>query len=652
MDPVTEIIAHFIGVFNIVVEEQRARMDYDEFKALEKITDEDNELPNINVTVKAPHEFVDYIPHVNYTPPPVDLVPEIIPGLFDEPGTLPDILIESVKDYAFAPEVYSFGFASKFSLSFTITPPGSIVVIAKQTNRLTDNDYVIWDDWDVDVLDSAYFDAGLDALLSSAAGLDPIGSLNLPASEEAIGAIVVGIISELEDLSDAASAFQIASGQQVFGIHVNGEKTDAAPKIDAYLPAKEDEADENAGVSFVEGEGSFEPVPLMEVATGGNFVVNEAYIASYWLDAAVFATMGDYVSIDLISQINVWSDVDSFLGSFISPAAASETLAFNIASFSLESSSSDDEEKDVSGSFPATWAVTRIEGNLVFLNWLEQVNLISDHDVTILSSSGTSTTLTTGDNAAINSLSLFELGTYYDLIVVGGDLYHANVINQINVLLDGDYLSSINEFGTSWDGAVSTGNNLLWNQASIHKIGETSIGSMPDAYMQTAENLKNGVDTIAAGVLGDEAFAGLTGLRVLYVEGSIYDLQTILQTNVVGDADQVSVIASELAGGAQSKWDVETGDNDVINLASIVDAGTDSAVYVAGEAYSDAFLHQAELVSDDPTAGTEAATSLANEAVLFLADGMLEPEGENSESVKPVDPVDPVQPDVMQTMLA
>lgn len=649
MDPVTEVIAHFIGVFNIVVEQQRARLDYDEFKAFEKLSEEERDLPNLNVTVKAPHELLDFVPHVNYMPPPVDLAPEIIPGLFHEPGAVPDVFIES-QGNLFPPAWHSPAFAAQFSLSFTITPPGSIVVIAEQTNRLTDNDYVAWDDWDVDVIDIARFEADLEALLASGADLDPIGDLDLPASEEAIGEIVDGIVSGLEE----APASPVASGQQVFGIHVNGEKAADVPEIDDYLP-KEEEAEEDADeITFVAGQGTVEPVPLMDVDTGGNFIVNEAYIASYWLDASVFATMGDYVSIDVISQINVWSDVDSFVGSYVSSAqvAANPTLAFNIASFSLESSNQGDEAEDLPAVFPKAWAVTRIEGNLVFLNWLEQVNLISDHDMTVLSSSGTSTMLSTGDNTAVNSFSLFELGLYYDLIVVGGDIYHANVISQTNVLLDGDHLSSIGEFGTSWQGALSTGDNLLWNQASIHKIGETTIEAMPGAYAQTAENLKNGTDTITAGVLGDEAFAGLTGLRVLYVEGSIYDLQTVLQTNVVGDADQISVVASQLTAGTQGEWEVETGDNDVVNLASIVDAGTDSTVYVAGDAYSDAFLYQAELVSDDPVTGAEAASALADEAVVFLADGMLEPDGEACEAVEPVDPVDPVQADVMQTMLA
>ena len=74
---------------------------------------------------------------------------------------------------------------------------------------------------------------------------------------------------------------------------------------------------------------------------------------------------------------------------------------------------------------------------------------------------------------------------------------------------------------------------------------------------------------------------------------------------------------------------------------------------IGGKIYSDALLHQASLVSDaDPDLAIGDPTSMASEAVAFLADGMLSDEDESG----------PVAgsgvshywdtPDVMQTMLS
>jgi hypothetical protein len=65
-DKITEVISHFIGMFETSVEEARQKMSYDEFSALQAAKEETPDLPNEDVTVKAPYELDDFNPHVPY----------------------------------------------------------------------------------------------------------------------------------------------------------------------------------------------------------------------------------------------------------------------------------------------------------------------------------------------------------------------------------------------------------------------------------------------------------------------------------------------------------------------------------------------------------------------------------------------------------
>jgi len=68
---------------------------------------------------------------------------------------------------------------------------------------------------------------------------------------------------------------------------------------------------------------------------------------------------------------------------------------------------------------------------------------------------------------------------------------------------------------------------------------------------------------------------------------------------------------------------VTTGANFLINIAELSDFGVDSDVYVQGEQYSDALMHQAGLIVSDPGTQGLGGDGLASEAVAFLADGMI-----------------------------
>ncbi len=111
----------------------------------------------------------------------------------------------------------------------------------------------------------------------------------------------------------------------------------------------------------------------------------------------------------------------------------------------------------------------------MIVNWLEQITFMSDDDVGILSSSGVTTRVTAGDNFSVNDVSLFELGFRYDLIIVGGSVFDANIIHQMNVLFDNDVVGAVANFETAGEGSLSSSGNLLWNQPALRR-SEMQIG--------------------------------------------------------------------------------------------------------------------------------------------------------------------------------
>jgi len=663
MDPITETIAHFVGFFEMAVEEARGRLDYDEFRALKAKAEKDAELRSVDYHGDASFQLTDVDPDLRYIPFDHAVVPltaaNQVQGQYSPPASA-DIGPSSAPDPFLRFDGYLF--PMRLKTEYILTPPGQTAVVVKQTNFLTDNDYLNMSNVDVDMTPVAYFENGLGVLAGEADALDPIGELTKPATEAAIGTLVQDIARIVsDDLGDGPAAtgpanIFVAKGSAVSGIHSNGALVDEAPALSDYLPEDEEE-EENEPVSFVAGEGDVDIAAHVDLDTGSNLLVNEALIANNWIVSPVIAVGGDAIDINLISQINVWSDIDSIGTEFANWIAtdSQSTAAFNIASVTRDITTPQDTgDTDASSMFPTQWTVTRLDGNLVFLDWIEQLSVVSDHDTTVMTKVGSETMVQMGGNTMINAFSLLQMGQYFDLVVAGGGFYHANIISQTNILLDNDFMWAENGFSSSGSASLSTGGNLLWNQASIHTVGQTKFMGMPDHYMQAVNGLGGGSDDLPGAVLSDSAFAGLGALNVLYIGGSIFDFQYISQTNILGDSDQIAMFEESLGDdGTDNGWTITTGSNHLINIASIVDSGVDGTVYAGGEIYSDALLYQAELISDDPLGTLGDPSDLASEAVVFLADDMLEPDlGDDEGGAIGADAPEAVHVDVMQTMLA
>ncbi|WP_457939186.1 hypothetical protein [Mesorhizobium sp. 10J20-29] len=655
---ITETIAHFIGIFEISLEEARGREAYDEFRAHAALAEEEAELKVFDPNLSESYTLVDVSAQIRY-----------FPGF--DPLVLIDISTHASANYVGVPlsnpwyttpgrlsPPHSSASGGTGRPALEIDPPGSIGIVAVQSNFATDHDILTMGDVEADWLSTALFDQATQSLREQASLIDPIAPLTRPDSEGAVSRLADQLLAELAEptpAGDEMAEVHTHTGSGMLGIHVNGAAVDEGPDFADYRPPEADE-EEAENAPFVAGAGELDFVASMELGAGHNVLINEVFIGSSWTVSPVFAVVGDSVTINAIVQTNVWSDSDRIDATFASWADAEsvETTALNIASFVVQATTPEDSgEQDGPTGFPSHWVFTTITGNLSLINWIEQYNYLSDHDIITVTARGSKAVVEAGGNVEFNTFSLLELGFYYDLVVVGGSIYHVNLIEQQNILFDNDIISALPGFQTTGSASLATDGNLLWNEARIHVVGQSDFQAMPDHFRTAAEGLANDDPGGLAGVLHDDAFAGMSALRVLYVSGNILDLQYISQTNVLGDADQISVFGEGIEGFDDTDWSITTGGNDLINSATIYDSGVDSTLYVGGDVYSEALLYQAELISDEPLPLQLAAASdsLANEAVLFLADGMLEIDSAEPETI--VAPTsDVVSVDPMQTMLA
>jgi len=665
MDKITETIAHFIGLFGIAVEEARLRKDYDEFQAQRALEREQPDLINVTVEGRAPYDLIGMDPGLLYQPLVPGLVPETAWSNVDyRPPQIPELSAAFPGNQASLISGIGFrGGASSHQPGLQIEPPGSIAVRINQEIRLSDNDYVGAGGHGLKFSPAADHGAEMAALLQGAARHAPFANLDAPGSVEEIEDFLLEAGPALTTFAkgygeEDGDAF-VVSQEVIEGSFVNGAPATELPKLADHLPdEEEDEANEPDPVDSVSGTGTVETEASVDLVAGSNTMVNSAVLTNNWLGGGVMAAVGDCVEINAIVQVNAWSDTDA-IGSCVSgwkfdPTEATE--AFNIAMFArVDPAAGKAAPGDgaSAGDFPKHWAVTKIDGDLISMNWIEQFSFVTDNDIHVLSSSGVTTMVTTGGNTTLNDVSLAELGFYYDLIIVGGNIYDGNFIHQMNVLLDNDLIGGVNGFGTTGEASLSTSGNLLWNHAEIVTVGGTGgFEAMPAHYKKAAENFEAGRNDLPTDILHDSAFEGLAGVRVLYVSGNILDLQYVKQTNILGDSDQVAMALNGIDDSfPNADWTVSTGSNALINAAQIVDVDLTGKTYVGANHYSDEILIQAEFVSPNPDLGGRDPDVLVNEAIAFLDDDIAGPGDDHTASV--LQPShDASHADLMQTMLA
>ncbi|MDS9467686.1 hypothetical protein RGQ15_08895 [Paracoccus sp. MBLB3053] len=562
--------------------------------------------PRGNEAETGPNDQGLFAPSVDFTPEVTPVVPVSNPGvplLGGQPGP--------------------------WDWDWTLPPPGSVATYIVQQSILHDGDLLL----PAPGVLPPEFDGKLGDLYVQASQLGVTLDLALPQNEDAFLEMARAFARSHppENQPDGAevSTFQ---GAAVKGQILNGQAVEVAPQLEKLLPAY------RAEILADEGHDN---AAQHELVVGNNMLLNEAHINTAWIAAPVlYASQGIY-SYGVVSQVNVWSDIDHIAGP--NPVQAA-TNAVNYASFSSLSNPAPHLVAGA-GDAPQYWVTATLEGSLVSFNWIDQYNLISDDDITSVTFHANETLMLIGENGALNSVSLAELGYQFDLIIIDGYIINLNSIQQTNILLDDD-----NIVLQAKSGEISSSDNLLMNSATITTIGETSFAGTNAGIASVIDSSPDGQFVLPPEVLADPNFAGLQVVRVLHIQGDLVSVNVIRQTNVLGDSDQVDAMAADLLD-SDGDIRVVAGSNVLANTASITEYGVDATLYSSGEYYTDALLHQAELVSEPLNLTTEGAPVLASEAVLFLAEGMIG--DHDADRTTPVHHDDAAVPsDIMETVLA
>lgn len=657
-DVTSEIVAHFIGYFELSVEDMRVRLDYQQFvyrPEADYVPEEhDVAVPDLLQN----YALASFNPHVGYAAPDWAITGHArFPSAEAELSTTsPRIAaLERPQDIDDPSHHRMHALAPQESEALLST-----IALINQTIVLDDNDLVIIGEFSGNVV---FVSGSAETILDfQAQAHNIIGALlDTPDfyNPSGIGDFVINTAARIDHLADNPALDNASVITTPSGTYINGVAAEEAPDLLEHLPVKlaevmghepEEAADDAPAESVVFDETA----PSLTLDAGGNLLANTAVVVNGGLNASVMAVQGNYHQLDAIIQINAYSDHDTVVGApggSIMPSA--ETLAYNIASFETKTLDTLAKAAEVNpGAMPLSWNVTVVSGDLIFVEWMKQFTFQSDQDLHVLSAMGHNTTVTTGENVGLNAISFVDLGKYFDLVIVGGSLYDANIIVQTNILYDNDTIQYLGDHHAN-AGNVATGGNLLWNEASILNVGPSEVTSgVPDHYNQAASALAAGDRDMPTGFGQDALFEGLNMLRVLYVAGDIYDLRYLQQTNVLGDADFVALQQAKLIGDEPgTQWDINTGANALVNKAQIIDYdGVGNTAYVGGEHYSDSILIQANILAADN--GSHGGDALVNEVIAFLdhdAPDLLANDGPFSSSTISHDGP---PADIMQTVLA
>ncbi|UWQ22432.1 hypothetical protein [Jannaschia sp. W003] len=667
MDATTGIIARFIGLFAVAVEEARMRAQHDSFAGHAARAEDPGPLGGHHPHITSSHQLEGFDPGLDYdagieqmlpgTPEVEHLIspPELTPlpadwGWQDEPDTpaAPDVPANPPGTDGPGPGVPPALTPTPVPVPEPtpgpvappmppMPPPGSVATITVQTAALSDADvFGTLEPPDTGSAPGLAHHVSLAAAVAEeaqAAHGVPSGAIAEPGAfgetEWAAGARAVS--------TDAVAPFggkaADAGGGGTWTVHVvedveshaakfvDGEAVDALPALP--LPAPEEDEDEDDGDAFES-----------EVVTGGNLVVNAVNVTSAWVDAPVIAVMGDAVEVEAISQVAATVDRDVVIGrdadGALAPAAGGGVPGFeaprsyNAASFSKQESQFKPITEAEGGVAPAGWAIARVEGDLVSYNVFDQQIFVTDTDTVSVTSA--SSRIISGENVVFNDADLGIFGLAYDVIFVGGDMVKMTTIHQTSVLYDSDTIvlpgagASVPS-GASAAGAapaLATGGNVQANVASLSTVGIDAYASLKAGFEAAGASLAAGGADLSGIADGFLVHGGMP-LLALWIAGDFVEVTVVNQMNVLGDSDLVSAARDLAVGAAGEAAKITTGANTQINVASVTDLGIDSEVLVGGELYTDALLHQASLIDSIPD-----AEDLASEAVAFLADGLVD----------------------------
>lgn len=614
LDNISETIAHFIGTFELTMEQVLLRDRYEEFTALRRKAEVEELEDPTKIVVKAELELNpgDYDPlPFRFPNPPADpqLPPPPAGPVFEakiyigDPLTPGRFLPPSEVPVSGGPE---FVMLQPQVVSELI---GSAVTYTFQTLVLRDNDTVGTGDFrDADVL-TAQAEAALGLAQSLHAMAEPSLAISDYMAAEYVEVLAEQMLAPMNVSVEGVSVHQF-HGDDAMGIIVNGEHVAEAPVWSDLLPAyhqPDDSEDTPESLPYPAEWNQSKDLDFDEghtVITGGNLAINEVALTVGWVDAPFIAVGGQSVNLTMISQVALVSDMD--VGN---SGSGSGTNVVQSAQISTEENPapwlvSNSVAAGAAGQ-PSSVTIDWIHGDLVVANFFKQVINATDIDHIQTEISASSTMYALGDNQMVNVASIMQLGSYYDLIMIDGDMISVDMLFQTLVLLDDDVVS-----GGLAGPVGGADDNLLMNQASVMSQGQDLHQSLDQSMADTMAINELNMEGLEDALLNDPMFAGMEQMRVLKIDGNLLQANIVEQVTMLTDQDDVF-----LSGPFAANTEVVAGSNALLNAANINKLGVDSVVMAAQGSYSDLLLHQASLVdSGDSEGGSE----IGNEALAIL----------------------------------
>ncbi|KQO77613.1 hypothetical protein [Rhizobium sp. Leaf262] len=633
-DRISDMIAHFIGLFETEIDEARLRTRYVEGKGLH----DDAALPGPDDAQNTDQSYdtslLDYDPGVRYRSGYLDFgharTHQAL-SFEDALRRLHDIASRDLTAPHYRLPGHGGGYEEQPQLVL-YQGPGSVIAHVSQFTLLQDDDYLNMTDGPNTMRDTTFATERTMEFYADTVRMTPFESFHRTDTYEGLQAVAKTLHDYIEEarendvtsLGTGTTQDFVLADHSISGTYVNGVSVSALPDVDDYMPDRgiakppEDPQESDVPLESHGGAGN-----SLEVEAGANVVANIVSVVNTGVMSPVMAVMGDYHQIDAITQSYIYSDRDEIGSSFAREDHAA-TVANNIASFQRsvfgEGTKGGDTDSSTEATiFPTAWRVSYVEGDVSFVHWVEQYHFVTDNDTMTVTTSGADVSVLTGGNGAVNLASFLGIGMQYDLVIVGGHVLDMNMISQTAVLYDNDWVRALN--GASSGATVQSGGNLIWNEASIHNVGANDrFDTMPDYMMEAAKAINERDPHMPDGLSTDPNFAGYAGLNVLYITGNLYDVTYIKQVSVLGDSDDVTqAVAKVLANNENATVHIDTGSNAVVNVAQITDYDSfGGSTYVAGHLYSDAVLIQGGLVENDTSQPHPAP--LANEIIAFLHD--------------------------------
>ncbi|WP_170335364.1 type I secretion protein [Ruegeria arenilitoris] len=611
LDSVTETIAHFVGTFELTIEQARLRDQYEEFTALRRKAEVEELEDPITIRVKAdlkldPGEY-DPLPYRFKTPPTEPVLPPPVDGPVQETII---VLGEPTAEGQLVPD-NQLGQSGNLDFVIIQQQPeigthGSAVTYTMQTLTLSDNDTVGQGDF----RDTETMIAEAEEALDMALSLHAMSAPSLAISDYMSSDYVEGLAEQMQTpMNSDVEGVTIHQfhGGDAMGIIVNGEHVEEAPVWSELLPEhhQPEEDAEAEAIAHLPDEWDQSEDPEFDdghtVIVGGNLAINEVAANVAWVDAPFIAVGGQAISLTMVSQVAVVSDMDQG-----NAGSGSGTNVVQSAQIEVEAKaapwlaqSTDDAEQ------PSFLSVDWIHGDLVVANFVKQMIDATDIDHIQTEISAASTLYAMGDNEMVNVSDLIQLGSFYDLIMIGGDMISVDMLFQTLVLMDDDVVTGGMAAGTG-----GGDDNLVMNQASLTTIGEDSEGELNDNLTEAMALSDMDLAALEEALLNDPMFAGMEQMRVLKIDGNLLQVNIVEQVTMLADQDDV-----HLSGPNGAETEVLSGSNAMLNAANITKIGVDSTVMAAGGTYSDLLLHQASLIEMPEN---EESEELANEAIALL----------------------------------